>query len=160
MCAVSGKSLQSDHFGGRSCRSMSSRSTSSYKNGPSCEKVAGLPYGGCKSSQEYASQKVAGLNHSPSKKFLLKVSVKGPLPKTWACSALRCLCEKHFKVLSPALHLWINVPDLNINQRRCWAKNLAINNVDQNQVHDGYMNYEARLFVHNLIKNPTKLFHC
>ena len=85
------------------------------------------------------SRKVAGFNHCPSKKFLLKVSIRLLLTKTWACSALRCLCEKHFKVLSPALHLWKNVPDLDENQTRCWAKNLAINNVDQKQVLDGNM---------------------
>ena len=101
--------------------------------------MAGLRYGGCKSSQEFASRKVAGFNHGSGKKFLLTVSIKGPLSKTWACSALRCLCERHFKVLSPALHLWKNVPNVNKNQRPCRAKNLAINNVDQKQVLDGNM---------------------
>ena len=77
------------------------------------KKAAGLWYGDCKSSQEYVSQKEAGFNHGSGKVFHLKVPIRELLTKTWACSALRCLCEKHFKVLSPALHLWINVPDLN-----------------------------------------------
>ena len=99
--------------------------------------MAGLPYGDCKSSQEYVSRKEAGFNHGSGKVFHLKVPIRLLLTKTWACSALRCLCEKHFNVLSPALHLWKNVPDLNKNQRPCRAKNLAINYVDQKQVIDG-----------------------